>query len=628
MMWIDLVSANADTWNEARASRPNEKPDLSEYELQGLDLRGFDFSDTVLNDIRIVGCDLRGCSFRSAKCERMFVKDSKLSGTNFSGANLNNADFSNGLFKSGKFRGSVAVGENDVGLDLRKATFHSTKMSHAKFHKADFRGSKISKAVLKSADLRGADFRGADIAASNFSQANLTGAIFHSVNLNKSKFNGANIRRAFIERANFAGAELQGAVLRNCQASRSSFTGCDLRSVDLKGIHLEAANLGGVLADGVDFSGSNLQGCTLVNSVLTRANLIETNLNDADISGVRLWEAQLSGWSIKRVICTEAYWDRDGREPTIYEDGEFERQHSSAERIELIYHGGISRVEVNTLPLFVQHLEGLHEGCLLRLKSIEDAPGGSKVTIVIDDAGALEASALKVTIQEEAAKLQVALKRLEDEKKLREIVENDQLILQKKLFPLLLDIASKDAEKKQKSIHHISAILFMDLTGFSKLEDAERQESLSMLQGLLVPLLSKWHASHTNMWGDALRAIFANVNDSLGCACEMQAVLTAASLQLRIGMDFGEVIETFNPVLDGPDIQGDIVNMAARLEPLAPIGGVLVTDNVRYHEDVDQKRFAFEPRSVSMKKAVRGLAAGSDVACFIATKAASTQQSE
>lgn len=85
-------------------------------------------------------------------------------------------------------------------------------------------------------------------------------------------------------------------------------------------------------------------------------NLIEAVLDAAELSGVRLWEAQISGWSIKDVVCTEAYWDREGTEATFYEVGEFERQHGDAERIELIYRDGISRVDVNTLPLLVQHL--------------------------------------------------------------------------------------------------------------------------------------------------------------------------------------------------------------------------------------------------------------------------------
>ncbi len=615
--WTDLVRSDAVSWNEARAARPKDRPDLSHQELFDIDFRGFDFGNAILDDVRFEGCDLTGCSFVSATCQRMSAVDTKLGKADFSRANLNHADFSNGLFKGGKYRGGVAVIDDDVGIDLREAKFQNTKMSHGKFWKADFRGAALSKAVLKGADARSADFRGAEISACNFSQSNLTGALLQSVNLTKSKFNGTNFRRAFLEKSIFIGTELQGAVLRNAIANGASFSGCDLRSVDLKGGQFSGADFSEVMAEGVDFSRTNLCGSRMASADLTRANLIEAILDAAEISGVRLWEAQISGWSIKGVVCTEAYWDREGTEPTFYEIGEFERQHGDAERIELIYRDGISRVEVNTLPLLVQHLEGLHEGCLLRLKSIEDAPGGSKVTIVIDEAGDLDASALKVTIQEEAGQLQVALKRLEQEKRLREMVERDQQALQNKVFPILLEMASKDVVRNQGPSHSTAAALFMDLTGFSKLVEAERAEALAMLQGLLKPLLARWNAAHPNMWGDALRATFEDVNDALGCACAMQAVLGAADLKLRIGMDFGEIVETFNPVLDEPDIQGDIVNMAARLEPLAPVGGVLVTDNLRFNEAVDPARFKFEPTEVSMKKAVGDIPAGASITCYV-----------
>jgi len=75
---------------------------------------------------------------------------------------------------------------------------------------------------------------------------------------------------------------------------------------------------------------------------LSRANLIDACLDGANLTGAKLWETQRGGWSIKNVICQVAFWDRDGKEPTKYEEGEFERIFAEKPRIILRYAGGIS----------------------------------------------------------------------------------------------------------------------------------------------------------------------------------------------------------------------------------------------------------------------------------------------
>src|SRR5215472_13939436 len=85
--------------------------------------------------------------------------------------------------------------------------------------------------------------------------------------------------------------------------------------------------------------------------------------------------------------------------------------------------------------------------------------------------------------------------------------------------------------------------------------------------------------------GDSLLADFSSVIDALNCAVEMQQASRAINdplpperrLELRIGINLGDVI------VDGNDIFGDGVNIAARLETLAQPGTVCISQTVYDH---------------------------------------------
>src|SRR6202035_4919537 len=95
--------------------------------------------------------------------------------------------------------------------------------------------------------------------------------------------------------------------------------------------------------------------------------------------------------------------------------------------------------------------------------------------------------------------------------------------------------------------------------------------------------------------GDGLLVEFASVVDAVRCAVEVQEtmagrnidVATGNRIELRIGINLGDVI------VEGDDLYGDGVNIAARLEALADAGGVFVSNTV--HDQVrDRLPFAFE----------------------------------
>src|SRR5215468_688869 len=95
--------------------------------------------------------------------------------------------------------------------------------------------------------------------------------------------------------------------------------------------------------------------------------------------------------------------------------------------------------------------------------------------------------------------------------------------------------------------------------------------------------------------GDGLLVEFPSVVDAVRCAVEVQRAMverntgagTANRIELRIGINLGDVI------VEGNDLYGDGVNIAARIEALADAGGVLVSNTVHDHVR-DRLPFVFE----------------------------------
>ncbi len=145
----------------------------------------------------------------------------------------------------------------------------------------------------------------------------------------------------------------------------------------------------------------------------------------------------------------------------------------------------------------------------------------------------------------------------------------------------------------------LAAILAADVVGYSRLVRADEEGTLQALQTLRAELIDPTIAAHNGrivkLMGDGILVEFASVVDAVRTAASVQQAIAARNgdvpedrrLVLRIGVNLGDV------VIDGADIQGDGVNVAARLEGLAEPGGICISDGV--HEQVrDRLDHAFE----------------------------------
>jgi len=145
----------------------------------------------------------------------------------------------------------------------------------------------------------------------------------------------------------------------------------------------------------------------------------------------------------------------------------------------------------------------------------------------------------------------------------------------------------------------LAAILAADVAGYSRLMGADEEGTLERLKALrrelVDPKIAEHHGRIVKTTGDGMLVEFPSVVDAVRCAVEVQEAMPERNtgiavdnrIQLRIGINLGDVI------VEGDDLYGDGVNIAARIEALADIGGVFVSNTV--HDQVrDRLPFVFE----------------------------------
>ena len=152
---------------------------------------------------------------------------------------------------------------------------------------------------------------------------------------------------------------------------------------------------------------------------------------------------------------------------------------------------------------------------------------------------------------------------------------------------------------EDRATRRLAAILSADMVGYSRLMEADEAGTLAALKRhrveLIDPKIAQFGGRIVGTGGDSLLCEFASVVDAVQCAIDIQTAMTERNadlpeerrMQLRIGINLGDVI------VEGADIFGDGVNVAARLEALAAPGGVCVSGTVREHA-ATKLPYAFE----------------------------------
>ena len=235
--------------------------DLTQANMEGMDLKGIDLRYANLARANLYGTNLTGANLRGANLSRILLRNTILKGSNLSEAEL---------------------------------TFAS----------------------LIWHDLRDVDLRGADLSSANLTGANLVGANLSGINLSGANLTSARLKGSFLIDADITNARidkenLDQAILCNTRTIDGTVSDCDLRKVDftmtnLSGVDLRDKDLTGSNLSGVDLSGKDLSGTTLIQANLSGTNLSGVDLSGKDLSGTILVQANLSGTNLSGVDLTGA----------------------------------------------------------------------------------------------------------------------------------------------------------------------------------------------------------------------------------------------------------------------------------------------------------------------------------
>src|SRR5262245_15646754 len=135
----------------------------------------------------------------------------------------------------------------------------------------------------------------------------------------------------------------------------------------------------------------------------------------------------------------------------------------------------------------------------------------------------------------------------------------------------------------------LSAIFAADIAGYSQLMGADEEGTLARLKELRSELIDPKNKQHhgrvVKTTGDGILIEFLSIVDAVRCGIEIQQGMVERNtdvpeekrIEFRVGINLGDVI------IEGRDLYGDGVNIAARLENLSEPGGICISRTVLTH---------------------------------------------
>ncbi|MDH3709852.1 MAG: adenylate/guanylate cyclase domain-containing protein [Cyclobacteriaceae bacterium] len=125
----------------------------------------------------------------------------------------------------------------------------------------------------------------------------------------------------------------------------------------------------------------------------------------------------------------------------------------------------------------------------------------------------------------------------------------------------------------------LAAIMFTDIEGYTALMQKDEQQAVQLRarhREIFNATTTKYQGQILQYYGDGTLSIFSSVIDSVNCAAEMQVLFQQEPVvPVRIGIHLGDIIVREDEVI------GDAVNIASRIESLAVVGSVLVSNRVQ-----------------------------------------------
>ena len=168
----------------------------------------------------------------------------------------------------------------------------------------------------------------------------------------------------------------------------------------------------------------------------------------------------------------------------------------------------------------------------------------------------------------------------------------------------------------------LAAIVFTDIVGFTRLSAENQSKSSALIKKqreAFKPIVKNYNGTWVKEMGDGLLLTFDTITDAVKSSIEMQRVSKdIEGLNLRIGIHLGEVI------VDGNDVLGDDVNIAARIEPFSAPGGIAISNKVN---DAIIREEGYETKYIG-KPNLKGVGQNVEVFCITSHNLTETDLSD
>lgn len=133
----------------------------------------------------------------------------------------------------------------------------------------------------------------------------------------------------------------------------------------------------------------------------------------------------------------------------------------------------------------------------------------------------------------------------------------------------------------------LTAVMFTDIKGYTSLMSLDEQNALNIInksKEQIIKSVELFNGRFIKEMGDGTMSVFQSATDAVHCAKAIQYELADEEYKLRIGIHLGEIVH------EHKDVYGDGVNIASRIEPLAPPGGIAISGEMysalKSHSDI------------------------------------------
>ena len=193
--------------------------------LENLDLTGWIFKKTELQDASFSESICRNTDFSDTDLSRTKFKDTKLHDAAFDNSILMQTDFSKALLVRSSFQGCKGYATKFFGAKLEHANFSNSRFPATSFEQCYANDTSFKKTILYRAKLTGSFFNDSDFSEALMNGTEFSSAKMHRVNFTNAKFIGTNLSGGDFNEANFACVSFQSI----SQFQKSSFFGAHLK---------------------------------------------------------------------------------------------------------------------------------------------------------------------------------------------------------------------------------------------------------------------------------------------------------------------------------------------------------------------------------------------------------------